>query len=113
MEKKSLKNGSYSILITLIVIAAAVILNAIMKILPEDMTQLDFSTNKLYTLSETTADFLAELSDDDREFIMTCFAYETSYIKRLRERFDLTTEGVRSKKRRILAELQKRFFEEI
>lgn len=64
MEKKSLKNGSYSILITLIVIAAAVILNAIMKILPEDMTQLDFSTNKLYTLSETTADFLAELSDE-------------------------------------------------
>ena len=58
-------------------------------------------------------DVLAMLSDDDREFIMTCFAYETSYIKRLRERFNLTTEGVRSKKRRILAELQKKFFEEI
>ena len=62
---------------------------------------------------ERLQNILAELSDDDREFIMTCFAYETSYIKRLRERFDLTTEGVRSKKRRILAELQKRFFEEI
>ena len=52
MEKKSLKNGSYSILITLIVIAAAVVLNVIIKTLPENLTQLDFSTNKLYTLTE-------------------------------------------------------------
>lgn len=64
MEKKSLKNGSYSILITLIVIAAAVILNVIVKKLPENLTQLDFSTNKLYTLSDTTTAFLAELADD-------------------------------------------------
>ena len=64
MEKKSLKNGSYSILITLIVIAAAVVLNVIIKTLPENLTQLDFSTNKLYTLSDTTTEFLAGITDD-------------------------------------------------
>ena len=64
MEKKSLKNGSYSILITVIVIAALVVVNLIVQTLPTDLTQLDFSSNKLYTLTETTTDFLDGLSED-------------------------------------------------
>ena len=64
MEKKSLKNGSYSILITAIVIAALVVVNLIVQTLPTDLTQLDFSSNKLYTLTETTTDFLDGLSGD-------------------------------------------------
>lgn len=64
MEKKSLKNGSYSILITAIVIAALVVVNLIVQTLPTDLTQLDFSSNKLYTLTETTTDFLDGLSED-------------------------------------------------
>lgn len=61
---------------------------------------------------EHLQDILAELSDDDREFILVCFAYETSYIKRLGERFGLTPDAVRWKKKRLLKELQKKFFEE-
>ena len=64
MEKKSLKNGSYSILITVIVIAALVVVNLIVQTLPTDLTQLDFSSNKLYTLTETTTDFMEGLSED-------------------------------------------------
>ena len=64
MEKKSLKNGSYSILITVIVIAALVVVNLIVQTLPTDLTQLDFSSNKLYTLTETTTDFMEGLSEN-------------------------------------------------
>ncbi len=64
MEKKSLKNGSVSILLTLIVIAVAVLLQVIIAKLPEEMTQLDLSSNKLYTLSDTTTDFLGQLTKE-------------------------------------------------
>lgn len=88
MEKKSLKNGSYSILITLIVIAAAVILNIIVKTLPENLTQLDFSTNKLYTLSDTTTEFLAELSDDVEIYYICENGEEDDTTLKLLRRYD-------------------------
>lgn len=88
MEKKSLKNGSYSILITLIVIVAAVIVNVIVRTLPESMTQLDFSSNKLYTLSEITTEFLAGLTDEVEIYYICENGEEDDTTVKLLHRYD-------------------------
>lgn len=62
---------------------------------------------------ERLQDLLAELPEDDRDFIIDCFAYETKYIKILGERYGLSPDAVRWKKKRLLKKLQEKFFEKI
>lgn len=52
INKKSLKNGSYSMALTAIVIAVLVVINLIVGQIPEKYTQVDVSTQKLYTISD-------------------------------------------------------------
>ena len=61
IDKKSLKNGSYSMGITAIVIAVLVVINLIVGQIPEKYTQVDVSTQKLYTISDTTVKYLNDL----------------------------------------------------
>lgn len=51
-QKKHLKQGSYSSIMTLIVIAVAIAVNLVFGQLPSSATQLDVSDQKLYTLSK-------------------------------------------------------------
>ena len=61
-DRKRLSHGSYSILLTAIVVVAAVILNLIINSLPSQLTQFDFSSAKLYTLTDISRNFLDRLS---------------------------------------------------
>ena len=51
-------------------------------------------------------------TDEDREFLMTCFAYENDYIKRLSQKYGMTGSAVRWKKEQLLKKLKKRFFDQ-
>ena len=64
IDKKSLKNGSYSMGITAIVIAVLVVINLIVGQIPEKYTQVDVSTQKLYTISDTTVKYLKDMNTD-------------------------------------------------
>ena len=64
IDKKSLKNGSYSMGITAIVIAVLVVINLIVGQIPEKYTQVDVSTQKLYTISDTTEKYLKDMNTD-------------------------------------------------
>ena len=62
--KNTLKNGSYSMGITAIVIAVLVVINLIVGQIPEKYTQVDVSTQKLYTISDTTEKYLKDMNTD-------------------------------------------------
>ena len=47
-NKKTIKNGSYSMVITAIVIVAVIVLNLIVGELPTKYTQIDASEGKIY-----------------------------------------------------------------
>ena len=64
INKKSLKNGSYSMAVTAIVIAVLVVVNLIVGQIPEKYTQVDVSTQKLYTISNETVSYLKNLDTD-------------------------------------------------
>ena len=63
-NSKILINGSYSILLTVLLLAGLIIVNLIVNHLPVKVTQFDFSNAKLYTLTDTTTGILKNLDQD-------------------------------------------------
>lgn len=64
INKKYLKNGSYSIAITAIFIIIIIVINLIVGQLPSDITEIDVSDEKLYSIGDTTKEFLKDLDKD-------------------------------------------------
>lgn len=61
---RKLKKGGYSAILSLIVIAAVVVLNMIVGRLPEKVRQWDMSSSQIYTLGTTTKDLVKGLDKD-------------------------------------------------
>ena len=64
VNKKYLKNGSYSMAITAVFIVIIFVLNMIIGELPKKYTELDISASKLYTIGEETRTLLKDLKED-------------------------------------------------
>lgn len=80
--------GLYRILMSVIMIAAVVLANMIARALPADITAPDFSTSRLYTLTDTTEDFLDTL-DQDVYLDFICEAgEEDDNVTRLLDRYE-------------------------
>ena len=62
--KKKVKAGSYSIGITVILLAAIIVFNLFVNALPSKYTVLDTSVTGMYTISSTTESFLYTLKED-------------------------------------------------
>ena len=82
IDKKSLKNGSYSMGITAIVIAVLVVINLIVGQIPEKYTQVDVSTQKLYTISDTTVKYLKDMNTDVTIYHIVQSGKEADQIRR-------------------------------
>lgn len=87
-KNKRLINGSYSMIITIIVIAAAVILNLIVNSLPAKLMQKDFSSARLYTLTDTTVKYLETLDKDVELYYICEGGKEDDTISKLLDRYD-------------------------
>ena len=61
---KQRNTGIYRIWMTVVVLSSVVLINLIAGALPADIIAPDFSTSKLYTLTDTTEDFLDTLGQD-------------------------------------------------
>ena len=55
--------GMYSVIAAIIVIAIAVVINLVVGAMPTSATQLDVTTEKLYSISDQTKQILSDLSD--------------------------------------------------
>lgn len=58
------RNGSYSVGLTVVVIAIVIVLNLVIGQLPESMRNLDVSSTRIYEISDTTTDLLDSLDED-------------------------------------------------
>ena len=63
MNKKYLKNGSYSVVISAIFIVIVLVINMIVGSLPTKYTEVDVSSEKLYSISDDTKEFLKKLDN--------------------------------------------------
>ena len=53
-DRKSGRAGGYTVLMTVVLLAALIVVNLIINALPTKFTKLDSSSSKMYTLEKTT-----------------------------------------------------------
>ncbi len=85
---RRMKYGSYSVGLTAVVVAGAVILNLIASEVPSQYTQIDMSGMQLSVLSDQTKEFVSELTEDITLYYIVQDANRDTYVTRLLERYD-------------------------
>ena len=98
-DKKSLKNGSYSMGITAIVIAVLVVINLIVGQIPEKYTQVDVSTQKLYTISDTTVKYLKDMNTDVTIYHIVQSGKEDSVLEKMLTRYEEESKHIKVEKK--------------
>lgn len=99
IDKKSLKNGSYSMGITAIVIAVLVVINLIVGQIPEKYTQVDVSTQKLYTISDTTEKYLKDMNTDVTIYHIVQSGKEDSVLEKMLTRYEEESKHIKVEKK--------------
>lgn len=86
-QKKHLKQGSYSSVMTVIVLAVIITLNLIISQIPSSATQIDLSEEKLYTLSEEGKQLAKNLKKEVTLYYYVNSGSEDDNILKLLENF--------------------------
>lgn len=88
INKKYLKNGSYSMLISIIFIVIVIVVNLIVGELPAKYTQLDISEEQLYSIGEQTKSVLKDLDKDITIYQIAQSGSEDETITNLLEKYE-------------------------
>lgn len=99
IDKKVLKNGSYSMLYTMIVIGAVVLINMIVGEIPEKYTQIDVSSQKLYTVSDDTLDFLKNLDQNVTIYHIVQNGNEDNVLEKMLTRYEEASKHINVEKK--------------
>ncbi len=87
-NKKTIKNGSYSMVITAIVIVAVIVLNLIVGDLPTKYTQIDASEGKIYSIGEETEKLVKNLDKDVTLYLIAQSGSEDEVIQKMLQRYE-------------------------
>lgn len=88
ISKKHLKNGSYTMGISAVFIAAVVLVNLIVGELPAKYSQIDISDSGLYSIGEETEEMLHDLESDVTIYQIAQDGSEDENIKSLLKRYE-------------------------
>lgn len=92
-KTRAFKAGSYSFLITVIVVIIAVVLNVLVSAIPSRFTKYDLTANDYFTLSDQTEQLLKNLDEKVELYWMVQTGKENTYIEELLHRYaDLSDE---------------------
>ena len=64
ISKKHIKNGSYAMIMSVIFIAAVIVINLIVNEIPSKYSEIDISSQKLYSIGDQTKEMLKDLDKD-------------------------------------------------
>ena len=64
VSKKHIKNGSYTMVMSVIFIAVVVVINMIVSAIPSKYSEIDISSEKLYSIGDDTKAMLKDLDKD-------------------------------------------------
>ncbi len=97
-NSKLLRIGGYSVVTSIVVIAIVVIVNVLASSLPTSYTQLDTSSQKLYTLSEQTESVVSSLTDDVNVYWIVRDGQELTYIEHLLDKYEALSSHIKVSK---------------
>ena len=64
MKKNAFRGGTYSAVITAVVLAILVVVNILFSLLPSSATEYDISASKLYSVTSNTKSVVNALTED-------------------------------------------------
>ncbi len=82
-SSKSVRNGSFSVVITAVVIAIVAAVNLIAGELPSSAAKVDVSENKLYTVGEQTKEVVKGLTEDVTLYLVAESGSEDDNLQKL------------------------------
>ncbi len=86
-KNRAFKKGTYSVGMMFVVLAIIVIINMIVRALPATITKIDFSVNKLYTLTDTTTEYLKSLDKDVEIYLLAPVGEENESLYNMLEKY--------------------------
>lgn len=110
-RNRSLSSGNYSMAITLVFLAILVIINVIVCSIPHKYTQFDVSATDVFTLTDTTKEFLKTLDEDITFYEIAEIQNENDYVKNVAQAY--VNESKHIKFERIDPALQPEFLENL
>lgn len=94
LNKKYLKIGSFSMVMTAVVLAAVILLNLFVAEIPSTYTKYDLSSLQLYSISEETEQILANVEEDINVYILTQRGYESANTVELLGRYEALNDHI-------------------
>lgn len=94
INRKTLKNGSYSVAITAVVIAGVVLVNLIIGEIPASARQIDVTEQQLYTITEDTETLLDGLEEEVTIYHVVESGNEDETITKLLERYEDASSNI-------------------
>lgn len=101
MKEKVLRNrialqgGSYSLIITVIILAILVAVNILVYVLPKSLTQLDISSTKLYSITSNTKVVVNALEKDVTIYWIVQSDKEDDVIENLLDKYESLSEHIK------------------
>lgn len=89
-----MKHGSYSVAVTVLVIAIAVIINLVVNALPSTYTTFDLSDTQLLSISDQTEEIVEGLQEDVTIYLVAQDGNEDTTVKQLLERYEALSSHV-------------------
>ncbi len=110
-RSRSLVSGNYSMAITIVFLAILVLINVIVCTIPPKYTQFDVSATDVFTLTDTTKEFLKTLDEDITFYEIAEIQNENDYVKNVVQAY--VNESKHIKFERIDPALQPEFLENL
>lgn len=99
ISKKHIKNGSYSMVMSAVFIAAVVVVNLIVGEIPSKYTQLDISSSQLYSIGDQTKAMLEELDEDVTIYLVAQSGSEDENISNLLKKYEDESKHIKVEKK--------------
>ena len=87
-SSKNIRKGSYSLGISMVVLAIAVVFNLVVGKLPSQYRNVDLSQTKLSTIGDTTKELVSNLDQDVTIYQIAESGSENETIQKLLERYE-------------------------
>ncbi len=93
-NKIAFKGGTYSLIVTVIVLAILIVVNVMANVLPANMTKLDISSSQLYSITSNTKVVVNALEKDVTIYWIVQSEMEDDVIENLLAKYDSLSEHI-------------------
>lgn len=94
-QTRKFKSASYSFGIIAVALAIVILFNLVVQALPANLTKVDLSFNQMYTLTETTENFLKGLSEDITVYVVCQTGGEDEDVMEMLEKYQALSSRIR------------------